>query len=70
MADLNKAARRVSLTLTLGQENAIKNSLAFRLNGNSYSRAIRHWMVDGIMKDQHADLQGKYDAMLREARRK
>lgn len=70
MADQTKAARKVSLTLTIGQENAIKNSLAFRLNGNSFSRAIRHWMVDGIMKDQQADLARKYDEMLRSVKRK
>lgn len=65
MSDLTKASRRVSLTLTLGQEQAIQRSLVYRLNGESYAAAIRHYMITGLMEDQSSDLMRKYNEMLR-----
>ena len=45
-----RPGRRVSITLTVGQENAIRNHVLFELCGGRFSEVIRHFIRDGCTK--------------------
>lgn len=54
---LARIARRVSLSLTVGQDRLIKHSFIFKLCGRDYRKVIQFWMIRGI--EQSVQLSGK-----------
>lgn len=68
--DLTKRSRRVSITLTKGQDYAIRDSFMFKLCGSRYSEWLRHAMMETITRDHHSGMERKIDETLRLLREK
>ncbi len=46
-----QSSRRVHVTLTSGQDQAIRKSTLYALCGRRLAAVIAHWVTEGIMRD-------------------